>query len=72
MSLTLSLTQVVGPAVPGLVLVGEAGVEGGSAILFKFVFDVLSHVFSSAGTEARPREMEEWTLSQGYRGLMKD
>lgn len=38
------LTQVVGPAVPGLVLVGESGVEGGSAILLKFGLNVLSHL----------------------------
>lgn len=50
MTLTRSLTQVVGPAVPSLVLVGKSGVEGRSAVVVKFAFNVFGHVFSSAVT----------------------
>lgn len=43
LTLPCSLTHIVGPAVPGLVLVGESGIEGGSAIVLQFGFNVLSH-----------------------------
>lgn len=43
LTLKRSLTQVVGPAVPGLVLVGESGIEGSSAIVLEFGLNVLSH-----------------------------
>lgn len=43
MTLSCSLTQVVGPAVPGLVLVGESGVEGSGSIVLKFGLNVLGH-----------------------------
>lgn len=57
-TLTRSLTQVIGPAVPGLVLVGESGVKGGSAIILKLGFNVFSHVFSSAVTSPSWMEKE--------------
>lgn len=45
-----SLTQVIGPAVPGLVLVGKSGVEGRSAVVVKFALNVFGHVSSSVLT----------------------
>lgn len=43
LTLTCSLTQIVGPAVPGLVLVGEPGIEWSSAVALELRLDVLSH-----------------------------
>lgn len=49
-TLARSLTHVVGPAVPGLVLVGKSGVEGRSAVVVKFALNVFGHVSRSVLT----------------------
>lgn len=48
--LARSLTHVIGPAVPGLVLVGKSGVEGRSAVVVKFALNVFGHVSRSVLT----------------------
>lgn len=67
MTLTRSLTQVIGPAVLGLVLVGESGVKGGSAIILQLGFNVFGHVCSSAVTAPSwmEREMEKESVNFG-------
>lgn len=72
-SLTLarSLTQVVGPAVPGLVLVGEPGVKGGSAIVLKLVLNVFSHVFCSAVTAPGTDHQYRWKKEVDFTQLKK-
>lgn len=55
-----SLTQVVGPAVPGLVLVGESGVEGRSAVVVKFALNVFGHVSSCVLTAPETDDQYRW------------
>lgn len=60
LTLTRSLTQVIGPAVPGLVLVGKSGVEGRSAVVVKFALNVFGHVSSSALTAPETDDQYRW------------
>lgn len=59
LTLTRSLTQVIGPAVPGLVLVGKPGIEGRSAGL-KFAVYFFLNGFSSAVRAPRTDDQYKW------------
>lgn len=70
-SCDLDLTQVVGPAVPGLVLVGEPGVEGRRTVVVKCVFNVFGHVFSSAVTAPGTDDQCRWKKAHRRGGLAR-
>lgn len=59
------LTQVVLPAVPGLVLVGEAAVKRSSLVVLDFGLDVFCHSVSTPGGKQSGLWQRSWGPGQG-------
>lgn len=59
------LTQVVLPAVPGLVLVGEAAVKRSSLVVLDFGLDVFCHSVSTPGGNESGLWQRSWGPGHG-------